>query len=222
MTQQLWTDVDSWFSKMVRKPDPVLESVLKSNAAAGLPAIDVSPAQGNFLHVLARSLSARRILEIGTLGGYSSIWLARALPPNGKLVTLELEALHAEVALKNFQRAGLADRIELRMGNALDSLAALKNENIDPFDFIFIDADKPRSREYFGWSIQLSRPGGVIVVDNVVREGAVLDPNSDDENVQGIQRLAEMLATEHRVTTSVVQTVGSKGHDGFVMAIIDE
>jgi predicted O-methyltransferase YrrM len=176
--------------------------------------------QGKLLHLIAKASGARKILEIGTLGGYSTIWLARALPKDGKLITLELEPRHAEVARANFVRAGLEHVIELRLGPALKSLSELAAENRGPFDFIFIDADKPTYTEYFGWALKLSRAGTVIIADNVVRKGAVADPGSSDVNVQGIRRFLEAVKAEPRVSATAIQTVGSKGHDGFAMMVV--
>jgi predicted O-methyltransferase YrrM len=197
-----------------------LDEALKANAAAGLPTIDVAPNQGKLLQLLARIQRARRILEIGTLGGYSTIWLARALPSDGKLVTLEAEAKHAEVAQANIERAGLSSIVELRLGPALDSLAQLHKEKTPPFDLIFIDADKPNNPGYLEWSMRLSRPGTVIVLDNVVRDGAVIEPQSSDPMVQGVRRFFEMVAADSRLDATALQTVGSKGYDGFVLAIV--
>jgi len=221
MTQQIWSDIDQFFGNRFRKRDPVLEDVMQANRLAELPAIDVSPALGQFLNMMVRITRAARVLEIGTLGGYSSIWMARAIPPDGHLVTLELEPKHAQVAISNFRRAGLDNRIDLRQGDALESLASLQKEQAAPFDMIFIDADKPRSAEYFSWAIRLAHPGSLIIVDNVVRNGDILNPDSDDANVQGIQRLADYLVTETRVSVTEVQTVGTKGYDGFLMAIVN-
>ncbi|MGE3243782.1 MAG: O-methyltransferase [Pirellulales bacterium] len=218
MGLEKWTAVDQYISGLLLPPDAALDEALAASAAAGLPAISVSPIQGKFLQLLARMCGATRILEIGTLGGYSTIWLARALPSGGKLVTLEIDPHHAAVAMANFERAGLADRIELRLGPARETLAALIADRVAPFDFVFIDADKPSAPQYFSESLALTRPGSVIIVDNVVRDGAVLDANSTDENVQGVRRLLRQIGREPRVTATALQTVGLKGYDGFVIA----
>ena len=215
-----WSAVDQYFTDLLIPADPVLDAALQANAAAGLPAIDVAPNQGKFLHLLARMQNARRILEIGTLGGYSTIWLARALPANGRLITLEFEPRHAAVAKSNIQRAGLSSIVEIRVGAALDSLAQLAAENPEPFDMIFIDADKPNNPGYLQWALKLSRPGTLILGDNVVREGAVIDADDPDPSVQGTRRLLEMLAAEPRLAATALQTVGSKGYDGFAMALV--
>lgn len=193
---------------------------LADNAAASLPAIDVAPNQGKLLQLLARLCGSRKILEIGTLGGYSTIWLGRALPAGGRLITLEADARHAAVARSNIARAELSDVVDLRMGLALDTLPQIEREAIGPFDFIFIDADKSNNPEYFKWALRLSRRGSVIVVDNVVRKGAVLDENSHDPDVQGARRLFQVAASETRVSVAAMQTVGSKGWDGFLVALV--
>jgi predicted O-methyltransferase YrrM len=218
-----WKAVDQYVSDMLLPPDSVLEAALCDSAAAGLPAINVSPPQGKFLHLLARSCGAKRILEIGTLGGYSTIWLARALPPGGKLVTLEYQEKHANVARGNFARANLSDVIDLRVGRAIDALPKLAGEQDTGagFDLTFIDADKPSTADYFTWAVKLARPGGLIVVDNVVRKGQVVDAASADENVQGIRRFMQVLANEPRVSGTAIQTVGGKGYDGFVLAVVN-
>jgi predicted O-methyltransferase YrrM len=220
MSQELWNAVDDYLSSRLIPADPLLEAVVAASEAAGLPAIQVAPNQGKLLQLLAQMCDARRILEIGTLGGYSTIWLARALGVRGQLVTLEVEAKHAEVARGNFARAGLEQVIELRLARASDSLAQLIDEGSEPFDLIFIDADKPSTSEYFSQSLELSHPGTVIVVDNVVRGGAVADAASRDENVQGVRRFYDMLAGERRVSATAIQTVGSKGYDGLVIALV--
>lgn len=200
--------------------DSVLDEALQANAAASLPTIDVAPNQGKLLHLLARIQGARRILEIGTLGGYSTIWLARALPSNGKLITLEAEAKHAEVARANIQRAGLSSIVELRLGPALDSLSQLHKEGTPRFDLIFIDADKENIPRYLEWSLRLSRPGTIIVVDNVIRDGAVVDPKDPDPRVQGVRRFFDMVAADSRLDATALQTVGTKGYDGFALMIV--
>ncbi len=201
-------------------PDPALEAALEAAAAAGLPPGEVSATQGKLLELLARVQGARTILELGTLGGYSTIWLARALPSGGRLVTLEADPAYAEVARANFVRAGLAEAVEVRVGPALETLPQLAAEGDGPFDLIFIDADKPSNPEYLEWALALSRPGTLIVADNVVRGGAVLDAGSNDPRVQGIRRFTELLAAEPRLSATAVQTVGVKGYDGFVLALV--
>jgi predicted O-methyltransferase YrrM len=222
MSQEQWTAVDNYIADLFLGADPVLEEALASSAAAGLPAISVSPAQGKLLYLLARMQSARNILEIGTLGGYSTIWLARALPADGRLISLELEPKHAEVARKNLVRAGLAEKVEIRLGAALDTLQQLIAEHHKPFDLIFIDADKQGYSNYLKSSLRLARLGTVIIADNVVRKGEVANPNSTDSNVQGIRRFNELLTTDKRLTTTVMQTVGSKGYDGLAITLVNE
>jgi predicted O-methyltransferase YrrM len=218
MSKEQWTAVDHYLNETLLNRDPVLDAALKANAAAALPAYDVSPNQGKFLHLLAQVQGARRILEIGTLGGYSTIWLARALPPDGQLVTLELDPKHARVALSNIARAGLTNTVDLRLGPALESLAQLEAQPTKPFDLIFIDADKMSYPLYLPWALKLSRPGTLILADNVVRDGAVADPNSTDADVQGVRHFLEMLAADPRLSATAMQTVGSKGYDGFAIA----
>ena len=220
MSQSQWTTVDSYFAKQLVEHDAALEAALESSAEAGLPPINVSPNQGKLLHLLARLQGARRILEIGTLGGYSTIWLARALPEDGRLVTLEAVAKHAEIAEANIARAGLADIVEIRLGPALETLPQLAEEARGPFDLTFIDADKERIPEYFRWALEMSKPGSVIIVDNVVRQGAVADEATDDPDVKGVRRFIELVAAEPRVTATAVQTVGSKGWDGLAIALV--
>jgi predicted O-methyltransferase YrrM len=215
MSKDLWSSVDRYMQSALLQPDPVLEDALKANAAAGLPAIDVAPNQGKLLYLIAQLLGARSILEIGTLGGYSTIWLARALPAGGTLVTLEVDPKHAEVARANLARAGLAQVVDVRVGPALDTLAALAGQL---FDLVFIDADKPNNPAYLAWALRLARPGSAIVVDNVVREGAILDATSGDPRIQGTRSLFEAIAREPRLEATAIQTVGGKGHDGFVLA----
>jgi predicted O-methyltransferase YrrM len=216
VSEATWRAVDDYYGGLLLDADPALDAALEANAAAGLPAIDVSPAQGKMLHLLARAVGARRILEIGTLGGYSTIWLARAVQPEGSVVTCELDPHHARVATGNLARAGLADTVDVRVGPALDTLAGLTG----PFDLAFVDADKPSNAEYFAHALRLSRPGGVIVVDNVVRNGRVLDPSDEAADVAGTRRFAEVLAAEERVDATVIQTVGGKGYDGFALAVV--
>lgn len=220
MSQPLWNALDDYFDQALLQAPPVLAEVLASSAAAGLPAISVAPNQGKLLATFVRMMRARRVLEIGTLGGYSTIWMAQGLPADGQIVTLELNDHHADVAQKHFQQAGLADRISIRRGPALATLDAMIAEGTPPFDLIFIDADKPTAPEYFQCSLALSRVGTLIITDNVVREGAVLDAASPDPNVQGIRRLIADMAAEPRVTALALQTVGSKGHDGLALALV--
>ncbi len=220
MIQEQWTAVDRYFNDVLVRPDAALDTTLRASAAAGLPAINVSPVQGKFLQLLARLASAKRILEIGTLGGYSTIWLGRALPGDGKLITLEIDPRHAEIARTNIAAAGLNSVVEIVVGPALDSLARLIGEKSEPFDMIFIDADKKSTADYFAAALKLARCGSLIIVDNVVRKGAVADAQSRDANVLGIRRLNDLLAAEPRVSATAMQTVGSKGHDGFAMALV--
>ena len=221
MDQQRWSLVDDYIVDRLVPLDPVLEAALAANHAAGLPAHDVSPAQGKLLHILARMIGARRVLEIGTLGGYSTIWLARALPKDGLLVTLEADPAHAAVARENIARADLCVRVDLRVGPALETLSDIAREGLGPFDLIFIDADKPSNPDYLAWALRLARPGSVIIGDNVVRDGAIADPSSDDPRVQGVRRFFDMIANEPRLTATAIQTVGAKGWDGFAIAIVD-
>jgi predicted O-methyltransferase YrrM len=220
MNREQWTAVDHYFTDKLLEADSVLDTVLQENAAAGLPAIDVAPNQGKFLHLLARIQGARSILEIGTLGGYSTIWLARALPADGRLISLEYDPKHAEVAQSNITRAGLDQIVEVKVGLALDSLIQLHKENQGPFDFIFIDADKKGNPDYFQWALKLSRKGTVIITDNVVRSGQVVDETSADPNIVGVRQFTDLVAEEQRVSGTVVQTVGSKGYDGFAIMLV--
>jgi predicted O-methyltransferase YrrM len=220
MTEAVWTEVDHYFTERLVPPDAALDAALAASSAAGLPAIQVAPNQGKLLHLLAQLRGARRILEIGTLGGYSTIWLARALPHDGRLITMEYERRHADVARANLARAGLADRVDVRLGAALDLLPALARERPEPFDLTFIDADKQSNAEYFRWALRLSRVGSLIIVDNVVRGGHVVDAGSDDPGVLGTRRLMDALAAEPRVSATAIQTVGSKSYDGFALAIV--
>jgi predicted O-methyltransferase YrrM len=222
MSLERWTAVDDYYGKLLMPPDTVLESALQKSDEAELPAISVSSNQGKMLMILAQMQKAERILEIGTLGGYSTIWLARALPSGGKLITLEYEQKHADVASENIKQAGLADRVEIRVGSAIDTLPALAKEGGAPFDFIFIDADKPGYPEYFKWCMKLSRTGTVIIADNVVREGEVVNPDSEDEKVQGIRKFNEVVSSEKRFCATTIQTVGSKGYDGFMIGTVCE
>ena len=220
VSEDLWAAVDQYINHLVIPSDPALEGALEAGAAAGLPAISVTPAHGKLLHLLARIQGAQRILEIGTLAGYSTIWLARALPPNGRMITLELESGHAEIARANIARAGLADRIDVRLGAALETLPRLVEQAEGPFDLTFIDADRQNLPAYFEWALKLSRLGSVILVDNVVRKGGVVDAASTDPNIIGVRRFGERLAAEKRVSATMVQTVGSKGYDGFAVALV--
>lgn len=218
MSQPLWSAVDDYWTTKLHERDDALDAAVADSAAGGLPPIAVSAPMGKFLHLLARSVGARRILEIGTLGGYSTIWLARALPDDGELVTCEIDPHHAEVATANFVRAGVDKLVDVRVGPARETLVALEG----PFDLAFIDADKTSGAEYFRACVRLVRPGGVIVVDNVVREGTILDAGSTDGAVMGTWRLADAIAAEPRVDATVLQTVGGKKHDGFVLAIVND
>jgi predicted O-methyltransferase YrrM len=218
--QDIWTQVDRYFGDLLAPSDDKLNAALAANKKAGLPSIDVSRLQGKFLELLVRISGARRILEIGTLGGYSTIWLARALPEGGHILTLEANPRHAEVARANLENAGVLDRVDLRLGRAIDNLPQLEASGAGPFDLIFIDADKPSNPDYLKWALKLSRPGTVIVTDNVVREGKVVDAESNDKDVQGTRRFAEMMAAEPRLSATVLQTVGTKGYDGFAVAVV--
>ncbi len=220
MDQDRWTEVDRYINGLLVPADPALEATLADSQTAGLPAIQVPPNLGKLLHLMARIQRSRTVLEIGTLGGYSTIWLARALPSDGRLVTLEADPRHAEVAGRNIRRAGLSDRVEIRVGRAIDTLPQLAAEGRGPFDFVFIDADKQSNPEYFAWALRLSRVGTLIVVDNVVRNGAVSDGASRDSAVAAVRRMNQMIAAEPRVTATAVQTVGAKGYDGFLMALV--
>lgn len=220
MSSERWTQVDQYLSDTFGLSDPALERALASSQAAGLPPIAVSAPQGKFLHLLARMVNARRILEIGTLGGYSAIWLARALPVDGRLISLEIEPRNARVASENIERAGLNEKVEIRVGRALDLLPKIESEGLGPFDFFFIDADKPSNPDYFRWALKLARPGSVIVVDNVIRDGAVADAASRDASVIGVRKLNEAIAQEPRVSATAIQTVGNKGYDGFALLLV--
>ena len=220
MTQDQWSAVDHYLNETLVAEDDALSAAVEDSERAGLPSIQVAPNQGKLLHLLAKTMGARQVLEIGTLGGYSTIWLARALPKGGRVITLEAEPKHAEVARANFARAGLSDVIELRLGKALDTLPKLAAQGLGPFDLFFIDADKPSIPEYFDWALRLSRPGSLILVDNVVRKGAVADASSDDPNVQGVRRFNEKVAREPRVSATTIQTVGTKGYDGIAFVLV--
>jgi predicted O-methyltransferase YrrM len=212
-----WTAVDNYYADALLGTDPHLEAALEAGRSAGLPGIQVSPLQGALLHLLARASRARRILELGTLAGYSTIWLARALPPEGLLISLEAEPRHAQVARANLDRAGLSEVTEVRVGPALETLPALEGEGSAPFDLVFIDADKPNLAAYLDWALRLTRAGGLVVVDNVVRHGTVLDETDPDPAVQGTRRFVERLAAAQGVTATAIQTVGVKGYDGFAV-----
>ena len=217
MSEQTWTAVDTYITeRLLSDANPVFEAILRANAAGGLPAIDVSPAQGKFLHLLVKIAGAKRILEIGTLGGYSTVWMASALPSDGRLITLEYAPHHAEVARDNIARAGLLERVEVRQGAALDLLPAVEG----PFDLIFIDADKPSNPGYLDWALKLARPGTVIILDNVVRDGRVTDASSGDRNVQGSRAAFDFLHDHPQLDTTALQTVGLKGYDGFALALV--
>lgn len=220
MTNDQWDDVDRYLVQtLVGDGD---SGVLQANSAAGLPPIDVSPAQGKFLHLIARSIGARRVLEIGTLGGYSTIWLARAVGEDGQVLSLEFQPRHAEVARENLDRAGVGKRVEIRVGAALDSLPVLEKEHPEPFDLVFIDADKVNNANYVRWALRLTHPGSVIIVDNVVRNGGIADADSADAAVRASREVIELLGAEPRLEASVLQTVGSKGWDGFAYAVVSE
>lgn len=220
MQKAEWVAVDHYLMGQLQPRDPVMEAVLRANQAAGLPQIDVSEAQGKFLRLLVRITGARRVLEVGTLGGYSTIWMAQALPKGGRIVTLEYEAHHAAVARANIAQAGLSDRVDLRVGAALDSLPGLAAEGAGPFDLVFIDADKPNNPGYLDWALRLTRKGGVIIVDNVVRGGEVTDASSRDPSIIGTRRMLERMAAMPALDATALQTVGAKGWDGFVMAVV--
>ncbi len=219
-SQRLWSAVDRYFIDLLAPSDEHLDAALKANRAARLPAIDVSPLQGKFLHVLVQMTQAKRVLEIGLLGGYSTIWMARALPKGGRIVSLEFSPKHAEVARANLRRAGLLRRVEIRVGPALASLPVLKAEGAGPFDLIFIDADKENNPQYLEWALKLSRPGTVIVVDNVARHGTVIEAKSAAPDIRGTRRCLEMMAAHPRLSAVALQTVGVKGLDGFAMAVV--
>lgn len=222
MTQDnIWTDLDNYFNANLLVEDPVLDLVLRQSETAGLPSIHVTRNQGAFLHLLARLTSAKRILELGTLGGYSTVCLARALPAGGHLVSLELNPDYAALAQSHLELAGVADRAEIRIGRAVDSMDAMIAAGEEPFDFVFIDADKPSNSTYLERALNLTHPGSMIIIDNVVRGGRVLDPGSSDGNVAGVRAVVEMIANEPRITTTHLQTVGEKGHDGFIIGIVN-
>lgn len=220
MTQPTWTAVDRFLTDLVVQPVAALADALAANHAAALPEIDVSPPLGKLLRLLAEAIRAERILEIGTLGGYSTIWMAQALPPTGKLISLEFEQKHADVARGNLERAGLANLVDIRVGPAIDSLPQLHAEGAGPFDLVFIDADKINTLPYFNWAMKLSRRGSVIIVDNVVRDGAIIEADSQDKSVQGVRQFLAQLASTPGVLATTLQTVGAKGYDGFAIVLV--
>jgi predicted O-methyltransferase YrrM len=221
MTEALWSEVDAYIVSKLLPDDPLMAEVLAANRRGRLPAIDVSAAQGRFLELLVKLAGVRKILEIGTLGGYSTIWMARALPPEGRVVTLEYSKMHALVARGNFQRTGLAEKVELRIGAALETLPAVASDGLGPFDLVFIDADKPNNSNYLEWAVRLSHPGTVIVLDNVIRDGEVVDAESQDASIVGTRRAFDMLGSHPRLKATALQTVGAKGYDGFAIAVVD-
>jgi predicted O-methyltransferase YrrM len=220
MSEETWSAVDAFFESRLVQSDPALDAALRSSAAAGLPSIHVSASQGKFLQLLALAQASKRILEIGTLGGYSALWLVRALPPDGRLTTLEVEPRHAAVARENFAQAGVGKQIDLHVGPALETLARLHTQSVTPFDFVFVDADKPNNLNYVQAAVGLSRPGTLIVVDNVVRNGAIVAAPRDAAS-EGVRRMADWIANEPRLQATVIQTVGGKGYDGFLLARVD-
>jgi predicted O-methyltransferase YrrM len=220
MSESNWESVDRYFGDLLVRDDAALQGAVAANRAAGLPEIAVAPNQGALLNLIARAMGATRILEIGTLGGYSTIWLARALTAGGKLISLEIDPGHAAVAKRNLANAGLSQVAEVRLGPAIELLPAIAQRGEGPFDLIFVDADKPSNRDYFDWALKLSRPGSLIVIDNVVRGGAVADSSNFDRDVAGVRSLAERMANEPRVDATVIQTVGVKGYDGLAFALV--
>ncbi|MDR6553938.1 O-methyltransferase [Paenibacillus qinlingensis] len=216
----VWDKVDQYITERLIPHDAILEAVLSTNQEAGLPAYDVSPSQGKLLNLLVQMQGSKRILEVGTLGGYSTIWMARALPAEGKIVTLELDPHHAQVAAANLSLAEVQDKVELRVGDALEQLSQMSNEGVEPFDCIFIDADKPNNPNYLKWALHFSHPGTVIIGDNVIREGEIINKNSEDPRVQGVRAFYDLIADENRITATAIQTVGSKGYDGFVIGMV--
>jgi predicted O-methyltransferase YrrM len=220
MTEDQWAAVDHYFDGLFAPHDPALDAAIKATSDAGMPLINVAANQGKLLQLLARMVGARKILEVGTLGGYSAIWMARALPPDGRLITLEVNPTHADIARANIARAGLADKVEVRLGSAHDSLPQLAEQGAGPFDLVFIDADKASTSAYLTWALRLTKPGSLILIDNVVRNGAVADAASTNADVQGIQQGLAMLANEPRVSATALQTVGVKGYDGLAIALV--
>ncbi|MGP4077879.1 O-methyltransferase [Halobacillus sp. K22] len=219
-TQKTWSEVDDYFNSKLIPEQDAMNAVLESNSEAGLPSIDVSPAQGKMLHVLAKIRGAKRILEVGTLGGYSSIWLASALPENGRLITLEASEKHAQAAKGNIENAGLKDKVEILVGPANETFPSLAESDTTPFDFVFIDADKRNNPSYIKWAIDLSASGTCIVVDNVVRNGEVVVKDSEDPDIEGIRDMFDILSNEPNIDSTAIQTVGSKGYDGFLLAVV--
>ena len=220
--QELWADVDRYFGELLAPEDQALSASMEANRASGLPSIDVPALLGKFLELMIRLSGARRVLEIGTLGAYSTIWMARALPAGGQVVTLEIDPHHADIARANLKAAGVLDRVEVRVGPASESLRAMHERGEEPFGVVFIDADKKSMPEYLEWSLKLSRPGSVIVADNVVRDGKVLDAASADPDIQGVRRMTEMMASNPRLSATAIQTVGARGYDGFAVALVLE
>jgi predicted O-methyltransferase YrrM len=221
MSEQLWSEVDTYIVEKLLPADAVMVEVLEANRKGKLPPIDVSAAQGRFLELLVRITGARNILEIGTLGGYSTIWMARGMPADSRIVTLEYSRMHALVARGNFQKAGLADRIELRIGAALDTLPGVEKDGLGPFDLVFIDADKPNNPNYLEWALKLSRKGTVIVLDNVIRDGGVIDAESMDETIVGTRKALDLMGSHPRLKATALQTVGAKGYDGLAIAVVE-
>lgn len=220
--QETWAAVDRYFGDQLSPHDEALVACIEANREAGLPSIDVPALLGKFLHLMVRISGARNVLEIGTLGGYSTIWMARALPSGGQLVTLEIDPHHAEIARQNLEHAGVLDRVEITIGPAIDAMKALYDGAAPPFDLVFIDADKKSLPDYLDWSIKLSRPGTILIVDNVVRDGKVLDPASSDADIQGVRRMTERIAANPRLSATAIPTVGARGYDGFAMAVVLE
>jgi predicted O-methyltransferase YrrM len=216
-----WTDVDRYICEHLVASDEALDGAQRAAKEAGLPPISVSAAQGKLLQVLVQLQRAKTVLEIGTLGGYSTIWMARALPEGGRLISLEIDPKHAEVATASLEAAGVGDKVEVRLGAAIDTLPTLAAEGVGPFDLVFIDADKASNADYLVWALKLSRKGTMIIVDNVVRNGAVLDADTDNPDIVGTRRLFDALAAEARLNATAIQTVGAKGYDGFVIAVVD-
>jgi predicted O-methyltransferase YrrM len=220
--QEVWAAVDRYFGELLAPEDKALSASMEANREAGLPSIDVPALLGKFLELMVRISGARRVLEIGTLGGYSTIWLARALPAGGKVVTLEIDPHHADIARANLKTAGVLERVEVRLGPASETLRAMHESGDAPFDVVFIDADKKSLPEYVDWSLKLSRPGSVIIADNVVRDGRVLDAESTDPDIQGVRRMTEMIASHPRLSATAIPTVGARGYDGFAVAVVLE
>ena len=218
--EKIWSEVDDYLGNLLAPHDAALTRALDSNHASGLPSIDVPPLLGKFLDLMIRISGARRVLELGTLGGYSTIWMARALPSDGQLITLELESKHADIARANLDAAGVLNRVDIRVGPAIETLRALHSAGAQPFDLIFLDADKQSLPEYLDWSLKLSRPGTVIIADNVVRDGKVVDTKTDDPHVRGVQRYLERAAREPRLSTTAMPTVGARGYDGFSLSVV--